>query len=64
MPGQIFTELDAVESLTGAQACLLAAGGVYGAEGAVLLGITGTEAQVQAAVELIQSLVNEPPCEV
>jgi hypothetical protein len=64
MPGRIFTELDAIKLLTGAQAHLLAAGGVYGAEGALWLGIAGTDEQIQAAVDLIESVAHEPPCEV
>jgi hypothetical protein len=64
MPGEIFTELDAIKLLTGADACLIAGGGVYGAEGAAWLGVTGSEEQVQAAVELIQSVSDEPPCKV
>jgi len=64
VPGQIFTELDAIKLLTGANACLIAAGGVYGAEGASWLGISGTEEQIQAATELIKSVASEPPCKV
>lgn len=64
IPGKIFTELDAIGLMTGAEACLLAAGGIYGAEGAAWLGITGTEEQIQAAAELIKSVADEPPCEV
>ena len=64
MPGRTFTELDAIKLLTGAKAHLLAAGGVYGAEGALWLGITGTDEQVQAAADLIESVSDEPPCEV
>lgn len=64
MPGEIFTELDAIHLLTGAEASLIAAGGIYGAEGSSWLGITGTEEQVQAAAELIHSVAHEPPCEV
>jgi len=64
IPGKIFTELDAIGLMTGAEACLLAAGGIYGAEGAAWLGITGTEEQIQAAAELIKSLAGEPPYEV
>jgi hypothetical protein len=64
MPGLIFTELDAIKLLTGAQAHLIAAGGVYGAEGAVWLGIAGTDEQIRAATELIQSVADEPPCRV
>lgn len=64
MPGQLFTELDAIKLLTGAQAHLIAAGGVYGAEGAVWLGITGSDEQIRTAAELIQSVADEPPCRV
>ena len=63
IPGEIFTELDAIGLMTRAEACLLAAGGIYGAEGAAWLGITGTEEQIQAAAELIKSVADEPPCE-
>lgn len=62
MPGRIFTELDAIRLLTGASATLIAAGGVYGAEGASWLGIDGTEAQMSAALKLIDSISDEPPC--
>lgn len=64
LPGKVFTELDAVAVLTGATARLLSAGGVYGAEGALWLAVTGTAEQVQAAGALIRSLANEPPCQV
>ncbi|MCJ7738984.1 MAG: hypothetical protein MUQ10_16990 [Anaerolineae bacterium] len=62
MPGQVFTELDAIQLLTGAQACLLAAGGIQGAEGSAWLGITGAEEQVEAAAKLVRSVADEPPC--
>jgi hypothetical protein len=64
MPGEVFTELDAIGLLTGAEAWLIGGGGVYGAEGASWLGIDGEDEEVRAAVELIQSVANEPPCEV
>jgi hypothetical protein len=63
-PGEIFTELDAIQVLTGAEAALLAAGGVYGAEGADWLGVRGTPEQEEAAAELIRSVRDEPPTEV
>jgi hypothetical protein len=63
IPGSIFTELDAIRLMTGAEAHLIAAGGIYGAEGAAWLGITGTQEQVEAAAELIKSVSDEPPCE-
>jgi hypothetical protein len=64
MPGRIFTELDAIQLLTGARAHLLAAGGVYGAEGSTWLGITGDQEEVAAAKALVDSVADEPPCRV
>jgi len=63
LPGSIFTELDAIELLTGAQASLVAAGGIYGAEGAAWLSITGTDEQQEAVAALIDAVAGEPPCE-
>jgi hypothetical protein len=60
VPGEIITELDAINLLTGASASLVAAGGVCGAEGSVWLAVSGTPAQEKAADVLIQSIVNEP----
>jgi hypothetical protein len=64
MPGEVFTELEAIELLTGAEAIQLAGGGIYGAEGSAWLGIDGTQAQIQAAAELLKSVRDEPPCKV
>jgi hypothetical protein len=64
MPGEVFTELDAIGLLTGAEAWVIGGGGVYGAEGAVWLGIDGDDEEVEAAIELIQSVAGEPPCQV
>jgi hypothetical protein len=64
IPGTTITELDAIKLMTGAEACLLAAGGVYGAEGAVWLGVTGSAEQVQAATDLLKAIADEPPCRV
>jgi len=63
IPGSIFTELDAIRLMTGAEAHLIAAGGIYGAEGAAWLGITGSQEQIEAAADLIKSISGEPPCE-
>jgi hypothetical protein len=60
VPGEIFTELDAIAMLTGASASLVAAGGVSGAEGSVWLAVSGKPAQEKAAETLIKSIVNEP----
>lgn len=63
MPGEPFTELDAIELLTDAAAVLVAAGGVCGAEGCVWVAVQGSPEQVAAAEELIRSAAGEPPCE-
>jgi hypothetical protein len=62
IPGKTFTELDAIKLMTGAEARLFAAGGVYGAEGAVWLDLAGSPEQIQAATELLKSIADEPPC--
>lgn len=60
MPGEIFTELEAIRLLTGADAELIAAGGVCGAEGCCWLAVSGTEEQEAAAEKLLSSVVSEP----
>lgn len=58
--GTIITELEAIQILTGASAKLIAAGGINGAEGCCWVGISGTEAQVTSAGEIIHSIAHEP----
>lgn len=58
--GEIITELDAIDLLTGASASLVAAGGVSGAEGSIWLAVSGTPAQEKAAEALIKSVLSEP----
>jgi hypothetical protein len=64
VPGEVFTEIDAVSLTTGAKAELVAAGGVFGAEGSVWLGLSGSEEQVEAAEKLIKAVAGEPGFEV
>ncbi len=64
MPGKIVTELDAIKLVTGAEACLIAGGGTYGAEGAAYLGVIGSEEQLEAATEMIRLTMGEPPCQI
>lgn len=60
MPGEPYTELDAIATLTGATARLLAAGGTCGAEGAVWLGVSGTAEQLDKADTILGALASEP----
>jgi hypothetical protein len=61
VPGQVFTEIEAIKLLTGATAEIIAAGGVCGAEGSCWLAISGTKAQEEAAAELLNSIAAESP---
>jgi hypothetical protein len=61
VPGDIFTEIEALDVLTGVQAVPVGAGGIGGAEGAVWLALFGTESELAAAHDLIESIRNEPP---
>jgi hypothetical protein len=60
IPGQVFTEIDAIRELTGATAELIAAGGVCGAEGSVYLAISGTEEQEETVQKLLAQVTVEP----
>ncbi len=59
--GDVFTELDALAALTGAEVELIAAGGVCGAEGACWIAVTGEEEQEEFAEQIIASVADEPP---
>jgi hypothetical protein len=59
-PGQVFTEIEAVQLLTGATAELIAGGGVCGAEGSCWLAVSGTEKQEEVAEKLLASVASEP----
>lgn len=60
VPGEVFTEIDAIRHLTGAQMELIAAGGVGGAEGSVWLAVSGSEKQMEAAETLLRAVASEP----
>jgi hypothetical protein len=64
VPGQVFTELDAVTMLTGASAHLVAAGGVGGAEGSVWIGVEGESEQMTQAEEILKPISKEPLFEI
>jgi hypothetical protein len=61
LTGEIVTELEAIEILTGATAFQCSGGGISGAEGAVWLVFRGTREQVTNALKLAQSVQGEPP---
>jgi len=59
--GEVFTELDALAALTGAEVELIAAGGVCGAEGSCWVSVIGNEDQEEFAEQVLASLADEPP---
>lgn len=59
IPGEVFTEIDAIRLLTGAEAQMLAAGGVGGAEGSVWLALRGSPEQLARAEELMREVSGE-----
>jgi hypothetical protein len=61
VPGDVFTEIEAISLLTGANAQQVAGGGVNGAEGSIWLAVSGTQEQVEAAQKLLTSISGEPP---
>jgi len=61
IPGEVFTEIEALKALTAAKVELVAAGGVCGAEGAVWLAVSGEPEQEEYAAQVIASVADEEP---
>jgi len=60
LTGEIVTELEAINILTGATAFQSSAGGVSGAEGSCWIVFRGTRDQVKKAMELVNAIQGEP----
>ena len=60
VPGEIFTEIEAISLLTGAKTEIVAGGGVSGAEGSVWLAVNGKDEQIKSADNLLNSIAREP----
>ena len=61
VPGDIFTEIEALETLADVSVAPIAAGGVGGAEGALWLAVFGEKEDLDQAQEAIDSVRGEPP---
>ncbi len=59
-PGKAFTEIDAIRQLTGAEAKLIAAGGVCGCEGAAWFQCCGTDEQLEKLQSCIAKVRQTP----
>jgi hypothetical protein len=60
VPGELFTEIEALRVLSGIEAVPAGAGGVGGAEGAVWLALFGTAAELDKAQTALASVRGEP----
>jgi hypothetical protein len=58
--GKAVTEVQALKILTGVDATLVASGGIGGSEGSVVLSLGGSDAAIDAAFGLIESIKGEP----
>ncbi|TAK27198.1 MAG: hypothetical protein EPO21_24165 [Chloroflexota bacterium] len=56
----VVTEIQALRILADVQATQIAAGGIHGSEGSVVLSIEGPDAQVSQAIEIIRQIKGEP----
>ena len=54
LPGEVFTEIEAIRLMTGAEAEMIAAGGIGGAEGAVWLAVKGDDEEMERTEQLLQ----------
>jgi len=59
--GEILTEIEALEILTGARVVPISAGGVGGAEGCVWLSASGPREKIVEVRRLRDEIVGEPP---
>ena len=58
--GELFTEIEAIKQFADVEVLHIASGGIGGAEGAVSLGIFGSENEVKKALAVIESVKGEP----
>ncbi len=61
VPGELFTEIEALSVLAGVEAVPVGAGGVGGAEGAVWLALFGNAGQLDRAQAVLAGVRGEPP---
>lgn len=60
MNATVITEIEALKILSGVKAVPIAAGGVDGAEGAIILSMEGEKEQIEEAAKIIHDIKGEP----
>jgi len=58
--GELFTEIEALKQFADVDVLHIASGGIGGAEGAVSLGIFGTQQEVEKALKVVNEVKGEP----
>ncbi|MBL7016389.1 MAG: hypothetical protein ISR84_02405 [Kiritimatiellales bacterium] len=61
LPGEIFTEIEAIQQIAEVEVYQLASGGIAGAEGAVTLALKGAAEEVEKALAAVSAAQGEPP---
>ncbi|TKG89385.1 hypothetical protein EYV94_25510 [Puteibacter caeruleilacunae] len=60
LPGEVFTEIEAIKQFADVEVYQLASGGLAGAEGAVSLVIEGNKSEVEKALNIVNDIQGEP----
>ena len=58
--GLVFTEIEALQTLSGVEAVHVASGGIGGSEGAVTLAVRGATKDVERAIDVAEAVKGEP----
>lgn len=58
--GTVVTEVEAIKILTSAEAIPIAAGGIGGGEGSIVLLLKGSDAEVGKAIKIVEKVKGEP----
>lgn len=61
LPGEVFTEIEAIRQFADVDVYQLASGGISGAEGGIMLAVKGDPAEVEKAVAAVNAVHGEPP---
>jgi hypothetical protein len=61
LPGEIFTEIEAIQQFADVEVYQLASGGIAGAEGSVMLAVKGAPEEVEKALAAVSAVHGEPP---
>lgn len=61
LPGELFTEIEAIKTFADVEVFQIGSGGIGGAEGGVFLTVTGLKEEVGKVIDIVKSIQGEPP---